>query len=189
MHRPRISKADLEIFQGDDRAAVRSRPRSAEPAQGFARLLNPVIKAGFTATPEVVYSPNVPAKKFVTNRSDPEIAMPIGPFNPVIRAGFTVAPEVVYSPIVLLLFATNRSDPEIAMPSGCGNPVINAGFTGTPEVVYAPIKPPISAELLRLVTNRSEPETAMPVAVCNLWRGVCSPRRDRTLENGIAIVS
>jgi len=42
----------------------------------------------------------MPVCTFVTNRSEPDTAMPSGMFSPEISAAFTVAPEVVYSPIV-----------------------------------------------------------------------------------------
>jgi hypothetical protein len=62
---------------------------------------NPEISAAFTVAPEVMYSPIVPALAFVTNRSEPDTAMPSGNNNPEISAAFTVAPEVVYLPTVL----------------------------------------------------------------------------------------
>ena len=58
----------------------------------------------FTIVPDVVYSPIVPVLEFVTNRSDPDTAIPAGLFNPETREGFDeiivpgVAPNV-YSPI------------------------------------------------------------------------------------------
>ncbi len=38
----------------------------------------PVMSDAFTVEPEVVYSPIVPLPKFVTKRSDPDMAMPTG---------------------------------------------------------------------------------------------------------------
>src|SRR5271157_5766997 len=104
---------------------------------------NPEISEGFTVAPEVVYWPIVPLKSSVTNRFDPDTAMPSGRPNPEISEGFTVAPEVVYSPIVPPAFVTNRFDPDTAMPNGpkLPNPVISEGFTVAPESVYSPIVP------------------------------------------------
>lgn len=55
----------------------------------------------------MVYSPIVPRRPpLVTNRFEPETAIPDGPkLNPEIKEAFTVVPEVVYSPIV---FVPNR---------------------------------------------------------------------------------
>ena len=79
-----------------------------------------------------VYSPIVPLV-FVTKRSDPDTAMPLGANNPVTKEAFTVAPEVVNSPIVPrpfvkeLFVTTNKSDPDAAtattpLPVGPGVP-------------------------------------------------------------------
>src|SRR5271155_1809506 len=109
-----------------------------------------------------VYSPIVPRPSLVTNRSDPETAMPTGSLllpNET-KSAFTVVPEVVYSPIVPLpLFTTNKSDPETAMPTGSlllPNET-NEAFTVAPEVVYSPI-----VLVPSLMINRSDPEMAMP---------------------------
>jgi hypothetical protein len=45
---------------------------------------NPEISEALTVAPEVVYSPIVPDREFVTNKSDPETTRPIGPDNPEI---------------------------------------------------------------------------------------------------------
>src|SRR3954447_5325694 len=131
---------------------VRARDRNAQ------RSAQPRDQGGVHRSPAVVYAPIVPLLLFVTNRSEPEIAMPSGLNNPEIRAGFTVVPVVVYWPIVPSpLFTTNRFEPETAMPRGLLNPEIRAAFTVAPAVVYLPIVPPIA-----FATNRSEPETAIP---------------------------
>jgi len=56
------------------------------------------INVGSIVTPDVVYSPTVPALGFVINKSDPETAKKVGSNMPEISLAFTVAPEVVYSP-------------------------------------------------------------------------------------------
>ena len=48
----------------------------------------------------MVYSPTVLPRKFATNTSDPDTAMPSGSTNPETSEAFTVAPDVVYAPIV-----------------------------------------------------------------------------------------
>src|SRR5690348_1071882 len=100
-------------------------------------LFSPEISEAFTVAPDVVYSPTVPVPALVTNRSEPDTAMPAGAFNEISEA-FTVAPEVVYSPIVPARFATNRSEPDTAMADGEFNPEISEVFTVAPDVVYAP---------------------------------------------------
>ena len=62
--------------------------------------LSPEMSEALTVAPEVVYSPIVPAPKFVTKMSDPDTAMPSGSLSPEMSEALTVAPEVVYSPIV-----------------------------------------------------------------------------------------
>ena len=49
---------------------------------------------GIHRRPEVVYSAIVPMMLLVTNRFDPDTAMPTGLVNPEIRDAFTVAPTV-----------------------------------------------------------------------------------------------
>jgi len=44
-------------------------------------VFNPETKAAFTIAPEVVYSPIVPLAWFVTNRFDPDTAIPPGSFG------------------------------------------------------------------------------------------------------------
>jgi len=122
--------------------------------------LNPVISDAFTVAPEVVYSPIVPLAVFVTNRFDPDTAMPNGSSNPVISEAFSVAPEVVYSPIVpLAVFVTNRFDPDTAKKAGLLNPEISAAFIVAPEVVYSPIVP-----LPSLVTKMLSPRAVVGIA-------------------------
>jgi hypothetical protein len=75
----------------------------------------------------------------VTNRFDPDTAMPNGLLSPVISDAFTVAPEVVYSPIVLFKLVTNRFDPITTMPSGPYGSEISEALTVAPEVVNSPI--------------------------------------------------
>jgi len=77
----------------------------------------PEISDALITFPDVSYSPTVPALEFVTNKSDPEMAIPNGPDRPEIRDALMVFPDVSYSPIVpAAKFATNKSDPETAIP-------------------------------------------------------------------------
>ena len=81
------------------------------------------MSEAFTVAPEVVYSPIVPVPLFVTNRFEPDAAIPYGLLNPATSEAFTVAPEVEYSLIVsVTVSATNRFDPDTAMPSGNSSP-------------------------------------------------------------------
>jgi hypothetical protein len=86
-----------------------------------------------------VYSPIVVPLLLAINKSDPDTAMPCGPFNPEINDPFTVAPDVVYSAIdAEFLFPTNRSVPDTAIhivPTGSET---SEEFTVAPDVVYSP---------------------------------------------------
>jgi hypothetical protein len=62
---------------------------------------SPEISDALTVVPEVVYSPTVPVT-FATNKSLPDIAIPVAPPAPAeISDALTVAPEVMYSPTLL----------------------------------------------------------------------------------------
>ena len=79
---------------------------------------------------------------FVTNRFEPDRAMPSASSNLEIKESFTTAPVVTsYTPIVVKFFTTKRFDPDMAMAVGLGTEIKEA-FTTAPVVAsYTPIVP------------------------------------------------
>jgi hypothetical protein len=81
----------------------------------------------------------VPFILFVTNRYDPDTAIPFGSFKPEIGEAVKRVPEVVYSHTVPLPpledVTTNRFDPDTAIPMGLAIPALHKAV---PEVVYSP---------------------------------------------------
>ena len=83
--RLRSIKVRLEDASGTDAL------RTTIPAGKFS----PETSAEFSGAPVVaLYSPIVPARKFVTNKFPPDNATSRGPFSPEISAGFIGAPVV-----------------------------------------------------------------------------------------------
>jgi len=104
--------------------AKRSRRLSSAGRHGNAvRVSQPTTREAFTVAPDVVYSPIVSLVEFVTNRSDPDTAMPAGLGQLRDKGGIDLQTDVVYSPTVPVEeLATNRSDPDTAMPVGSESP-------------------------------------------------------------------
>jgi hypothetical protein len=71
-----------------------------------------------------------PLSQFASNRSFPEIAMPVGVPNLEISDAFTVAPEVVYSPMVPFPKFPTNTFWALRMPAG-----LHASTKATPYVI------------------------------------------------------
>ena len=78
---------------------------------------------------------------FVTNRSDPDTAMPSGPFNPEMSDAFTIAPDVVYSPIVPSRIRDKQVRSGHRDANGAVQPRDQRCVHAAPDVVYSPIVP------------------------------------------------
>ena len=103
-------------------------------------LLKPEIKEAFTVAPDVVYSPIVSLPALVTNRSEPDTAMPTGPRPKLeINEAFTVVPEVVYSPIVPTVLATNRLSARAAQLDSNPSRTAASHVHGYLQSAYAPL--------------------------------------------------
>ena len=78
------------------------------------------------------------AVEFVTNRFDPDTAMPHGPLNPETREAFTLPPTwyIRQSCSPYLEFATNRFDPDTAMPYAFVQPRDQRGVHRLPPTWY-----------------------------------------------------